>query len=139
MNINALNKRLKEISDFDAEKEIYRFIKSDLSHLLLQANYEQIFIRSEDVFGFPLGYYVYDYNKSSKKRGAPYTMVDTGLSERFMFIEVRFRKITIGTSGVGLNMFNKENGNRVFGVQDRKLTQIINKWIQPTLKINLQY
>ena len=138
MDINGLNKRLKEISDFDAEKEIYRFIKSDISHLLLQANYEQIFIRSEDIFGYPLGYYKNNYN-SDKKKGRPYSMVDSGYLEKFMFIDVRYRRITIGSSALSGLMFEKENDTKIFGVQERTLNSILNKWIIPHLKKKLSF
>ena len=144
MGLDALNSRLKEISDFDAEKEIYRFIKSDLSHLFLQANKDQLFVKSQDIFGLPLGYYswtpdhLYDKDKN-KDYNTPYTMVDSGELERGMFIKVYYRKITINSTSKHGDLFQAKTGKRIFGVQQRKTTQIINRWIIPMLKEKLSF
>lgn len=142
MNLQGLNKRLKTIADFDAEKEIYSFLKLEIPHIVLKYNLEQLFIENVDTDGYILGYYspATEAINPSKEAGTPFTMYDSGDFMKSIKIEIKYRKIDIFSTDVKYELMLASDSylsTDFFGLTEENLKKLINKWIIPHLKSRL--
>ena len=149
LDLTELNAKLKAIRDFEVEKAMYKYIKSDLEHLLLKKNWEQIFVDNTDIDEDILGYYKPITEKIAKARGmpskkanTPFTMINTGEFSGSLRIKTHYRKITIwSTSPTYEKIMLDTNANyqskEFFGLTEKNLNRIIKTWILPMLREKL--
>jgi len=136
MNVAEIRQQLKSMGSFQLEKDLFRYVKIELVHVIKSYNMEQIFQDSEDIYGNPLGTYSVDHYQAGKRIGDPFDMVDSGAFRRGFKVEVLYRKIKITSTTPHLkDMLSNSDGRfdstHFFGLNDDNYNEFVKEFINP--------
>lgn len=96
MNTYELERALKDITRKGAMEQALMKYVQQTKEVILELNKNQLFVDSEGADSKELGFYsMSEYNDLKKRAGEPFRMVDTGLFQKGMRIDVHYRHITI--------------------------------------------
>lgn len=116
------------------EKALFAYIKSEIPHILLRYNIDQLFLDSEGADGINLGFYKAGNLDLDKKEGDPFNVWDTGDFFKKMRIDVKNRKIVITSTTSKLDEMLKNPSYltvNFFGLTDENAEDFIKKWVKP--------
>lgn len=106
-------------------------IEKDLTRL----NKRQLFEKSSDIFGNPIGYYSFAtevISKGKKKAGDPFDLFDTGDFFKGFFIKIDNGNVSFGSSDPKTPLiFQNLLSTDIFGLTDSNLNKVIQEKLLP--------
>jgi len=117
------------VSNEAVQKKIFDILRND-SRILLTPQRNQLFFKSQDADGKPLGFYTMHkdtaYHGTAEefdREGQPFTMVDTGVFRRGIYQIVTSRAVYISSSAPHLEEMEANENNvflstKFFGITD---------------------
>ena len=123
----------------DLNRDLSKYLKENPRKLLFYQN-QQLFKKSIDANGEPLGFYSWTtdvVSKGKKKQNTPFTMVDSGGLKKGMYVEVKYNKFSFSshTSDLDKILGNEVfDGLQLFGLTDDSLRRFNNNVIKPFVK-----
>jgi len=128
--------KVKKLQPSRLQKDLFKFIKS-IEKELLDKNKDQIFNKSKDINGNPIGFYSYAtevISKGKKKKGEPFTGFDTGDFFKGFYMQEVSGVLRFGSSDSKTQtILNSKNwlSNELFGLSDENLKEVIEKRLLP--------
>jgi hypothetical protein len=128
--------KLKKLQPSRLQDDLFKFIKS-IEKELLDKNKDQIFNKSKDIHGNPIGFYSYAtevISKGKKKKGEPFTGFDTGDFFKGFYMQEVSGVLRFGSSDSKTQtILNSKNwlSNELFGLSDENLKEVIEKRLLP--------
>jgi hypothetical protein len=122
----------------DLNRAIAQHIKKN-PRIILFYQRQQLFRRSIDAKGNPLGFYspVTEVINKKKKANTPYTMVDSKAFKKGLKIDVKYNKITITSTTPYLNEILDNKVFRdltLFGLTEDSIRRMMNTHIRPFVR-----
>lgn len=118
------------------KKDLSKFVRS-IEKQIVDKNKEQLEVDSQDIHGKAIGFYSYATDLISggkKKRGDPFTGVDTGDWFKGFYMQEVSGVIRLGSTDPKTNdILSSEHwlSDDLFGLTDENLSEIIEKQILP--------
>lgn len=149
----TIQEQLQKVKILTSQKisdELFNFIKS-IQKKFTDLNEAQLYNRSEDIFGEPIGFYspateaitinraLLGQSTVIKKAGSPFTMKDSGDFLRGLFIDVKNGAIYFGSRDSKTAIILQNDSllsTELFGLQDDNLRELISNDLLPFI---LQY
>ncbi len=128
--------KVKKLQPSRLQQDLFKFIKS-IEKELLDKNKDQIFNKSKDIHGNPIGFYSYAtevISKGKKKKGEPFTGFDTGDFFKGFYMQEVSGVLRFGSSDSKTQtILNSKNwlSNELFGLSDENLKEVIEKRLLP--------
>lgn len=128
--------RVRTISPAVMEKEIFDFIKT-IKNEMVEKNREQIFEKSQDIYGNAIGFYSRATDvitKGRKKAGEPFDGKDTGAFLKSFYATVLDDLVFFGASDPKTDLILESDSwlsKDLFGLTDENLRVFIRERILP--------
>lgn len=132
----TLQEQLQIVQRMNLRNDLLNFLKR-IENNLTTLNKEQLFYKSSDIFGKPIGYYseaTEEITGGEKRKGQPFTAVDTGDFLKGFYIKIIGDSIEFGSRDSKTDKILSSKhwlSKDLFGLTDESKSELIEQSILP--------